>query len=79
MEELILHSFDARVIILFLLYIRNKCNIKVDSKAEQYIQNLSPQRFLEYVKNIHIAAFSRDICHNANQRMLNLKPPANKR
>jgi len=41
MEELILYSFDARVIALFLLYIYNKCNIEADSKAEQYVRNLS--------------------------------------
>ena len=41
-EELILYSFDARIIALFLLYIRDKYNIKADSEAEQYIQNLSP-------------------------------------
>jgi hypothetical protein len=33
-EELILQSFDACIIALFLLYIRDKCNIKADSKAE---------------------------------------------
>ena len=36
-EELILYSFNAYIIILFLLYIRNKCNIKVDGEAKQYI------------------------------------------
>ena len=36
-EELILHSFNACVIALFLLYIYNKCNIKANGKAEQYI------------------------------------------
>ena len=36
-EELILQSFNACIIILFLLYIRNKCNIKADSKAKQYV------------------------------------------
>ena len=33
MEELILQSFNACIIILFLLYIRDKCNIKADSEA----------------------------------------------
>ena len=42
MEELVLYSFNAYIIALFLLYIRNKCNIKTDSEAERYIQNLSP-------------------------------------
>ena len=40
-EELILYSFNAYIIILFLLYIHNKYNIKVDSEAKQYIRNLS--------------------------------------
>ena len=34
MEELILYSFNAYVVTLFLLYIRNKCNIKADGEAE---------------------------------------------
>ena len=69
-KELILYSFNICVIILFLLYICNKYNIKADSEAKQYIQNLSPQRFLEYIKDIHIAAFLRDICRDTNQYIL---------
>ena len=42
------------------------------------MQNISPQQFLEHVEDIHIVAFSRDVCHNANQCMLDyLEPPAN--
>jgi len=77
-EELILYSFNAHIVALFLVYIHNKYNIKANSKAKQYIQNLSLQRFLEYIKNIHIAAFSRDICYNANQHTSDLEPPANR-
>ena len=36
-EELILQSFDACIIVLFLLYICNKCNIEADGEAERYI------------------------------------------
>ena len=42
-KELILYSFNTYIITLFLLYIRNKCNIKADGEAKQYMQNLSPQ------------------------------------
>ena len=66
MEELILYSFNTRVVALFLLYIRDKCNIEADGEAKQYIQNLSPQQFLEYVKDIYIAAFLKDIYRNIN-------------
>jgi len=66
MEELILHNFNARVIILFLLHIRNKYNIKINGEAKQYMRNLSPQRFLKYIKNIRIIAFLKDVCHNIN-------------
>ena len=80
MEELILQSFDARIVALFLLYIRNKCNIKADGKAKQYIRNLSPQQFLEYIKDIRIAAFLRDIYRNANRRTSDyLEPSTNAR
>ena len=65
-EELILYSFNAYIIALFLLYIRNKCNIKVDGEAKQYMQNLFPQQFLEYIKDIRTAAFLRDVCRDAN-------------
>jgi len=65
-EELILQSFNTYIIALFLMYIYNKCNIKADGEAERYIQNLSLQQFLEYVKDIRIAAFLRDICRNTN-------------
>jgi len=70
MEKLILYSFNTYIITLFLLNIYNKCNIKADSKAEQYIQNLSPQQFLKYIKDIRIATFLRNIYHNTNQRIL---------
>ena len=63
---MILQSFNICIVVLFLLYIHNKYNIKVDGKAELYIQNLSLQQFLDHVKDIHIAAFSRDICRNTN-------------
>ena len=56
---------------LFLLYIRNKCNIKADGKAKWYMWNLSPQQFLEHIKDIRIAAFLRDIYYNANWRTSN--------
>jgi len=80
MEELILYSFNTRVVILFLLYICDKCNIKIDGEAEQYVRNLSPQQFLEYIKDIRIAAFLKDVCRDINQRILDyLKPLANRR
>jgi len=66
MEELILQSFNAYIVVLFLLYIYNKYNIEADGKAEQYIRNLSLQQFLEHIENIHITAFSRDIYHDIN-------------
>ncbi len=66
MEELILQSFDAYIIILFLFYIYDKYNIEADSEAERYVRNLSLQQFLEYVKNICIVAFSRNICRDIN-------------
>jgi hypothetical protein len=65
---------------LFLLHICNKCSIKADGEAERYMRNLSPQQFLEYIKDICTAAFLRDICCDANQYMFNyLEPLANAR
>jgi len=78
MEELILHSFDTRVIALFLLHIHNKCNIKANGEAKQYMRSLSPQQFLEHIKDIHTTAFLKNVYHNTNQHISDyLKPPAN--
>jgi hypothetical protein len=43
------------------------------------MQNLSPQQFLEYIKDIHTAAFFfKDVYYNTNQHIFNyLKPPTN--
>ena len=42
------------------------------------MRNLSPQQFLEHVEDIRIAAFSRDVCRDANQRTSDhSEPPAN--
>ena len=77
-KELILQSFNICIVALFLLHIRDKCNIKADGKAKQYIQNLSLQQFLEHIKDIHTAAFLKDICRNANQHISDyLEPPVN--
>jgi hypothetical protein len=76
MEELILQSFNAYIIALFLLYIRNKYNIKADGEAERYMRNLSPQQFLEHIKDIRTAAFSRDICRDANWRTSDYSEPS---
>ena len=77
-EELILQSFNTHIVALFLLYIRNKCNIEADGEAKRYVRNLSPQQFLEHVKDIRTAAFSRDVCRDANQYTSNhSKPSAN--
>jgi len=35
------------------------------------MRNLSPQQFLEYIKDIRTVAFLRDICRNINQRTSN--------
>jgi len=44
------------------------------------MRNLSPQQFLEYIEDIRIAAFLRDVCCDINQRIFNyLKPFANAR
>ena len=35
------------------------------------MRNLSPQQFLEYIKNIRIAAFLKDVYYNINQHIFN--------
>jgi len=78
MEKLILQSFDTCIVALFLFHICNKCNIKADGKAEQYMQNLFLQQFLEHVENICTMAFLKNVCRDVNQYTFDhLKPPAN--
>ena len=56
-EELILHSFDAYIIVLLHTQIKNSYNTKSPIDIKQYLKSLSPQHILAVVKNIHIAIF----------------------
>ena len=66
LKELVLYSFNARIMALFPTYIRNKCNIRKEGAVERYIKGLSPQRFLRHVKDIRIALFGLSVTRDAN-------------
>lgn len=66
LEELVLHSFDARIVAIFLTQIRNTCDIKEVGAVEEYLRNLTPTQFLQHVEDIRVAGFGRDIGREAN-------------
>ena len=61
-EELILHSFEARIIALLHVQLR-EVNINIeDSKAvEEYLTRMTVEEYLLLVDNIYQQAFSKDI------------------
>ena len=66
LEELVLHSFDACVVALFLTHISSQEDIEKAGAAEEYIQQLTSFQFLQHVENIRIAGFEQKIEHEAN-------------
>ena len=56
-KELVLYSFNARIVALFLINIRDECDTEKVGKVEEYMRNLTPQWFLQFVENIRIAGF----------------------
>ena len=63
-EELILHSFEARIIALLHVQLR-EVNINIeDSKAvEEYLTRMTVKEYLLLVDNIYQQAFSKDILY----------------
>jgi len=70
MEELIIHSFKARIVALFLLYIKERtkgrCNVSDMEQLSTYITSLRPVEFAKAIESIYAAAFSKDIRDEAN-------------
>ena len=71
LKELVLHSFNARIIALFLTYIRDRLNIYKEGAVERYIGSLTPKQFLQHIKDICVASFSSKVSREANK----LVPP----
>ena len=46
LKELVLYSFNARIIVLFLIYICDRLNIYKEGAVERYIRFLTPKQFL---------------------------------
>lgn len=66
MEELILHSFDARIIALLHTQIKESCNTKSPIDIKRYLKSLSPQRLLAVVEDIRTAVFGQEVSRAAN-------------
>jgi len=46
LEELVLHSFDACIVALFLTYIHGRLDIHEEGAVKRYIRSLMPEQFL---------------------------------
>lgn len=67
LEELILYSFNARIVAMYLTQIRNKCDVKKKGAVEEYVRNLTPTEFLQHIEDIRIAGFGRNVGREANE------------
>src|SRR6266702_3606192 len=71
LKELILHSFNAHIVALFLMHICDRLNIYKEGAVKKYIGFLMPKQFLQYIEDICVIGFSFEISHEANK----LAPP----
>ena len=71
LKELVLHSFNTRIIALFLTHIRDRLNIHKEGAVKRYIRSLTPEQFLQHIKDIRAAGFSSKVGRKANK----LVPP----
>ena len=46
LKELVLYSFNTRIIALFLIYIYSRLNIYKEDTVKRYIRSLIPKQFL---------------------------------
>jgi hypothetical protein len=72
MEELIIHSFKARIIALFLLYIKertkDRCDVSDMEQVSAYIASLGPVELSRAIENIYASAFGAEIRAEANSK-----------
>ena len=82
LEELIIHSFKARIVALFLLYIKERskgrCNVTDTDHVSAYIKSLRPLEFSQVIDGIHHMAFTVDIRRKANAADITECPPKKK-
>ena len=63
-EELILHSFEARIIALLHVQLQEvNINIKDSKAVEEYLTRMTVKEYLLLVDNIYQQAFSKDILY----------------
>ena len=71
LKELVLHSFDAYIVALFLIHIYSRLNIYKEGAVKRYIGSLTPKQFLQHIKDIYTAGFGSKVGREANK----LVPP----
>lgn len=57
-EELILHSFDARILGMLYIQIGDKCDITSSDSVSHYLSSLNVEEFNELISGIHSVLFS---------------------
>jgi hypothetical protein len=67
MEELVLHSFDARLVALLYVEISKKCDVKKASEVEAYLSNLSVRQFLRLIENTRKSILSQQALCEASR------------
>ena len=58
MEELILHSFEARILGILYIHIGESCNVKSSESVSDYLSSLKVEEFDRLLTCIHDAFFS---------------------
>ena len=68
-EELVMHSFEARIVAFFYTAIQN-ANIGIDSAEtiEEYLKTVTTERYLEIVEEVYCMAFSKQVQQPAIQK-----------
>lgn len=67
MEELVLQSFDARLVALLYIKIGDKCDVKKRDEVQAYLSNLSVPQFLRLINDIRNSVLDQKVMLKASQ------------
>ena len=73
LKKPVLYSFNTRIIALFLIYIRDRLNVYKEGTVKRYIRSLTPEQFLQHIKNIRVVGFSSKVGRKTN-KLVSLQP-----
>ncbi|KAJ5543532.1 hypothetical protein N7461_009535 [Penicillium sp. DV-2018c] len=61
LEELVLFSFDARIVAMLYAKIGDKCDVKSSEKIDAYLSSLDVEGFHNVIDSIHAELFASDV------------------